>query len=156
MTSTDRIKTALHGQGVCRLERSVSPTIGFERCTIADQHRMHRLTLILQHIILTLLLILQQEVLDKYDPSSRVILYGCASPAEGELCSSRTTNDLDFEWEQVREAVLEKLFNRSQTYLTRTGSGGVCRPILACRSPRYHNPQPIASNVQAHTHDNRP
>ena len=51
----------------------------------------------------------QQEVLYKYDPSSRVILYGCASPAEGELCSSRTTNGLDFEWEQVREGMVDNV-----------------------------------------------
>lgn len=52
----------------------------------------------------------QQEVLEKYDPSSRVILYGCASPAEGELCSSRTTNGLDFEWEQVRQGVVKNVY----------------------------------------------
>lgn len=44
---------------------------------------------------------LLQEVLRKHNPSSVVVLYGCAAASPTDFCSSRTDAGLDFEWAQV-------------------------------------------------------
>ena len=42
-----------------------------------------------------------QEIARKYNPSSRMVLYGCAAADVDERCSSSATADFDFEWAQV-------------------------------------------------------
>eukprot|EP00904_Undaria_pinnatifida_P010764 jgi/Undpi1/6818/HiC_scaffold_21.g09294.m1 len=42
-----------------------------------------------------------QEVLRKYNPSTRIVLYGCAAASVDGSCSSRVNAGFDFEWAQV-------------------------------------------------------
>ncbi|CAM9572666.1 unnamed protein product [Scytosiphon promiscuus] len=44
-----------------------------------------------------------KEIRRKYNPSSRLVLYGCAAASTEDRCSNRTTAGFDFQWDQVRD-----------------------------------------------------
>lgn len=42
-----------------------------------------------------------KEIARKYNPSSRIVLYGCAAASADDHCSSSASAAFDFEWAQV-------------------------------------------------------
>lgn len=45
---------------------------------------------------------LRQTILRKYNPSERMILYGCATSAAEEVCTPSTSSMFELEWDQVK------------------------------------------------------
>ena len=43
-----------------------------------------------------------QEIHRKYNPSSRLVLYGCAAASFEDRCSNSTLAGFDFVWGQVK------------------------------------------------------
>lgn len=46
--------------------------------------------------------IILQTILRKYNPSDKMVLYGCASASAAEQCTTLTTSQFELEWGQVR------------------------------------------------------
>ncbi|CAM9548563.1 unnamed protein product, partial [Ectocarpus sp. 12 AP-2014] len=49
-----------------------------------------------------------KEVRRKYNPSSRVVLYGCAAASLEDRCRNSSTAGFDFKWDQVDSNIEEK------------------------------------------------
>lgn len=45
-----------------------------------------------------------QAILNKYNPSEKITLYGCATASAEEGCTSSTSSLFELEWAQVRAA----------------------------------------------------
>lgn len=57
--------------------------------------------------------LLYQTILRKYNPSERMILYGCATSSAEEACTSSTSSMFELEWGQVRAAAKPRPSGRS-------------------------------------------
>lgn len=55
----------------------------------------------LSALLFLLTRLLRQEMRRKYNPSSRLVLYGCGAASVDNRCSNRTMAGFDFEWDQV-------------------------------------------------------
>lgn len=44
-----------------------------------------------------------QEVLRKYNPSSKLVMYGCAGSSVEDVCSASASAGFEFEWTQVSQ-----------------------------------------------------
>lgn len=51
-----------------------------------------------------------QTILRKYNPSEKMVLYGCASSFAHEVCSFSTSAEFELEWRQVRAAKMLGIF----------------------------------------------
>ncbi|CAM9207243.1 unnamed protein product, partial [Ectocarpus fasciculatus] len=63
-----------------------------------------------------------KEVRRKYNPSSRLVLYGCAAASTEDRCSNSSTAGFDFTWDQVdsdrEEAIWSDVFSTEPTHPT--------------------------------------
>eukprot|EP00752_Nemacystus_decipiens_P006064 g5472.t1 len=94
-----------------------------------------------------------KTILRKYNPSERMILYGCATSSAGEACTSSTSSLFDLEWGQA--SALSLAYELSCFPGEACGTGHLTYPEDTLRDARVaatllrKAPQTLASDVDA-------